>query len=146
MIQEFQGEYRFLSNFWYADIELYSRRFDFPFYAPTNEHAYQASKANNIIDFLDMLTYETPKGVKLAGRNIILREDWETIKIDVMYRINLAKYIQHKDLRKLLLETGNQYLIEGNYWKDIFWGIDLRSGIGENHLGKILMQIRRELR
>ena len=34
-------------------------------------------------------------------------------------------------------------LIEGNEWGDTFWGTC--DGIGENHLGKILMRIRNEM-
>jgi hypothetical protein len=37
-------------------------------------------------------------------------------------------------------------LVEGNRWGDQFWGVDLRTGLGENHLGKILMKVRDELR
>ena len=53
------------------------------------------------------------------------------------------KFTKNKDLAKLLKGTGNQELIEGNTWKDTFWGV--YNGIGSNHLGKILMKIRKEL-
>lgn len=48
------------------------------------------------------------------------------------------RYYETQDL----LDTGNKTLKEGNYWKDLYWGVDLRTGEGENHLGKILMQLR----
>jgi len=48
------------------------------------------------------------------------------------------------ELRKLLLETGEHELIEGNNWGDRFWGVV--DGVGDNHLGKLLMKIRAELR
>ena len=31
-------------------------------------------------------------------------------------------------------------------WGDTCWGVDLRTDNGDNHLGRILMQVRRELR
>ena len=49
-------------------------------------------------------------------------------------------------LRDLLLNTENATLIEGNTWNDTFWGIDLKTGKGQNHLGKLLMEIREELK
>jgi ribA/ribD-fused uncharacterized protein len=55
-----------------------------------------------------------------------------------------AKFTQHKELRAMLLSTGDAELIEhtanDNYWPD---GGD---GSGKNMLGKILMEIRAELR
>lgn len=35
-------------------------------------------------------------------------------------------------------------LVEGNSFGDTFWGVDARTGKGENHLGKILMKVREE--
>jgi predicted NAD-dependent protein-ADP-ribosyltransferase YbiA (DUF1768 family) len=48
-------------------------------------------------------------------------------------------------LRELLAGTRNAELIEGNYWGDRFWGVYVGDGKGENHLGKILMQVREEV-
>ena len=47
--------------------------------------------------------------------------------------------------QKLIEMTGNSTLIEGNWWNDRFWGVDSKTGIGENHLGKLLMELRAEL-
>jgi hypothetical protein len=47
-------------------------------------------------------------------------------------------------LKQLLLATGDKELIEGNTWGDTFWGVC--NGIGQNHLGKILMAKRTELK
>ena len=43
-----------------------------------------------------------------------------------------------------LLMTREAELIEGNDWNDYFWGQCM--GVGDNHLGKLLMQVRKELR
>lgn len=48
------------------------------------------------------------------------------------------------ELRQRLLDTGAEELIEGNYWGDRFWGVC--AGSSANHLGKLLMKIRGELR
>ena len=45
-------------------------------------------------------------------------------------------------MRSKLEETRGSELIEGNTWGDRFWGVS--RGIGENHLGKILMEERGE--
>lgn len=46
-------------------------------------------------------------------------------------------------LRRLLLATGEAELIEGNTWGDTYWGVC--HGVGQNHLGCLLMKIRGEL-
>ena len=63
----------------------------------------------------------------------------------------LWKYVLFKSLiknpyRTLLLETGNEYIQEGNWWNDTFWGFCLKTNTGENKLGKLIMKIRNELR
>jgi predicted NAD-dependent protein-ADP-ribosyltransferase YbiA (DUF1768 family) len=49
----------------------------------------------------------------------------------------------HPELRQKLLDTGSCTLVEGNTWGDTFWGVC--DGVGENHLGKLLMTIRADL-
>ena len=75
-----------------------------------------------------------------------LRPDWETIKTTIMETIVRANFKQHPDLAKRLIETDDAELIEGNDWNDTFGGVDIQTGKGENHLGKILMSIREEFR
>ena len=67
---------------------------------------------------------------------------WEEARLDIMETILKAKFEQNPDLMKKLLETGNSILINGNSKQETFWGIDLYSWEGENHLGKIIMKIR----
>ena len=47
-------------------------------------------------------------------------------------------------LRKALLDTGDEYLEEGNTWGDQYWGVC--NGVGKNKLGKLLMKIRQEIK
>lgn len=60
-----------------------------------------------------------------------------------MYEICMTKFMQHTDLKTMLLATGDSILIEGNQWNDRYWG--MVDGSGENHLGRILMDIRKKL-
>jgi hypothetical protein len=63
------------------------------------------------------------------------------VKLDVMLGLLRRKFTQ-LDLRRQLLATGDAELIEDNDWGDHFWGVCM--GVGENHLGKLLMQVRGE--
>lgn len=67
------------------------------------------------------------------------------MKDGIMEEIVRAKFTQNQELKAQLLSTGDAILIEGNTWNDRYWGVDVRSGVGKNHLGKILMKIRLEL-
>lgn len=84
-----------------------------------------------------------PEARRLGGR-IFIRYDWEEVKLGVMETILRDKFTRHADLQALLLGTGDRDLVEGNTWGDRFWGVC--GGVGENHLGRLLMQIRAELR
>ena len=61
-----------------------------------------------------------------------------------MYWLLKRKFAKGMPLANLLLETANDQLIEGNNWGDTEWGVC--KGVGKNMLGKLLMQIRDELR
>ena len=39
---------------------------------------------------------------------------------------------------------GDQELVEGNEWGDVFWGVC--KGVGDNHLGKLLMEFRERVK
>ena len=57
----------------------------------------------------------------------------------------LRRKFENPELRAKLLATGNTELIEGNTWGDTFWGAELRTGRGQNMLGKLIMKVRAEL-
>lgn len=135
-IASFQGEYRFLSNFWPAVVELNGELY------PTVEHAYVAGKTLDLVIRKEIQKCETPGQVKRMGRSLILRSDWESIKLDLMYYLLQQKF--NKDpLKTMLLNTGTANLIEGNTWGDTFWGVC--NGKGQNHLGNLLMKVRLEV-
>lgn len=137
-ITEFGGGYRFLSNFYPADVWL-----DYELY-PSVEHAYQAAKTSDLDQRKVIRDLKTPGDAKRLGRRIPLREDWEDVKLQIMYNLVWRKFKHHPELGQKLLGTGDVQLVEGNRWGDTFWGTCL--GKGENHLGKILMMVRYELR
>ena len=135
-IEEFQGEYRFLSNFGDCPNGVKFEGIKYP----TAEHAYQAAKTNNITDRFGISRLESPGKAKRAGSTVLLRPDWDKIKVHIMRQIVTAKFMQNPDLMAKLLSTKDAELIEGNRWGDTFWGVC--NGKGENLLGKILMNIR----
>ena len=137
-IAEFQGEYRFLSNFWPAEIEFEGITY------PTVEHAYQSAKTLDTAERRRIAARPTPGEAKTAGRALAQRPDWEQMMFDVMERCVREKFTRHPDLRHRLLATGNATLEEGNTWGDRVWGV--YQGHGDNRLGNILMKVRDELR
>jgi ribA/ribD-fused uncharacterized protein len=82
-----------------------------------------------------------PGEAKRLGRSDGIRKDWESVKLSIMKELVTIKF-SDKFLGKWLLDTKNEYLQEGNMWYDTFWGVDLRTGQGQNNLGKILMEVR----
>jgi len=61
-----------------------------------------------------------------------------------MHGLLQQKFKHGSPLADLLLKTGTQDLVEGNTWGDTFWGVC--RGKGKNHLGRLLMLVRQELR
>ena len=136
-ITHFQGEFRFLSNFWRAPVQIDGVTY------PTAEHAYQAAKCVHASEAARIATCYSPGQAKRLGRIVTLRPDWEQVKIDVMREVVQAKFTQNADLCRKLLATSDSELIEGNDWGDTYWGVCGDRGL--NHLGKLLMQLRSEL-
>lgn len=137
MIDSFQGDHRFLSNFYPARIVLDGMLFT------SVEAAYVAGKTLDRSTRLRIQSLETPGKVKRFGRSIPLRPDWEEVKIPLMLSLLRQKFKEDSVLGDLLWLTGKHELIEGNTWGDTFWGVC--NGVGHNHLGKLLMQIRQEM-
>jgi ribA/ribD-fused uncharacterized protein len=91
----------------------------------------------------------TPGLAKSRGRSVKIRGDWEQVKYEIMYAVQMDKYQQNPQLLKKLLATGDAELEEGNWWHDNIWGnckCDRCKDIeGRNMLGEILMKVRSEL-
>jgi len=140
----FKSDLAFLSNFYAASIEWEGKIW------PTVEHAFQASKTVQTANKEAIRKALFPGVAKKMGKRLILRGDWEEVKLNIMRDLVRLKFTQHLDLRDKLLATEDLKLIEGNYWHDNFWGncyCDNCSNIvGENMLGSILMELRETLK
>lgn len=133
MIEEFQGQYRFLSNFYYCTLTYNGVTYQ------NSEAAFQAQKVtdeNYRLKFAKL----NPSEAKKLGRHVPLRSDWEEIKDNIMFEVVLAKFASNSELQEKLLETGCEELVEGNTWGDRYWG--KVNGVGQNKLGQILMHVR----
>lgn len=148
MIDKFDGRWRFLSNFYPCKIEHQGIIY------PSVEHFYVAMKVDDeqLIngkyytpgDFRESISkLPNPAIVKKLGSKVKLRKNWNEKKLDFMNWAVREKF-KDENLAQLLLSTGDHELIEGNIWKDTFWGVF--NGKGQNHLGKILMEVRNELK
>lgn len=129
----FNGEYRFLSNFWYCEVVFEDQKYR------SVEHAYVAAKTLHLNLRKRIQKVNSAGEVKHIGRNLQLRPDWEDIKLEVMANLVYQKFLE-EPLRSQLLATEDAYLEETNHWGDTYWGVC--KGVGENMLGKILMMVR----
>lgn len=145
-IYGFQDEYRFLSNFDTTPVVYYGFEFK------TAEHLYNAMKTDNLDEALYVMGAPTPGQAKSRGRSVTLRANWQTTERFSAMRSTLgAKFIGNRELAQKLVATGDATLTEANTWHDQTWG-DCFCGQqqcaeeGENHLGKMLMELRDDLK
>jgi N-glycosidase YbiA len=115
---------------------------------PTAEHFYQAQKFIGTPDYKLYLAIQqaaSPGEAAALGRNPRhrLRSDWEQIKLEIMHTAVLTKFTTHLPLQKILLSTGERWIVE-NSPVDAYWGCG-SDRQGQNHLGRILMLVRQEL-
>ncbi|KAL2227879.1 UNVERIFIED_CONTAM: Riboflavin biosynthesis protein PYRR, chloroplastic [Sesamum indicum] len=121
---------------------------------PSVEHYYQAHKfvglgdpvAKNCLE--EIKNSKSPEEAARIGRRMqrqhpdLVRPDWESVKIDVMYRALKCKFSTYPNLTSMLLSTAGSVLVEASP-HDLFWGGG-REGEGLNYLGRLLMQLRSE--
>jgi ribA/ribD-fused uncharacterized protein len=134
-INAFEGEYKFLSNFYLDQIE-----YDGLVY-PALENAFQAQKTTDLVE-REKFTHYTPAKAKQKGRQLDLRDDWEFLKDDLMQEQLKIKF-KNEPLRTKLMKTVPAHLVEGNWWGDEYWG--RCNGKGKNKLGVLLMDVRTTL-
>ena len=142
-IDSFRGAHRFLSNFHSTPVTLDGVTYH------SAEAAFQASKTLDPTRRAEYAAVKNPLVVKRMGRREQLRPDWEQVAYDVMGQVVRAKFAD-SELARQLLDTGDALLVEGNRWHDNRWGscsCQRCSGVqGQNWLGRILMEVRDELR
>ena len=135
----FRGDYSFLSNF-----SPYGFSNTYGTYWPTVEHFYQAHKSRKRAIRKLINQASSPSEAKRLGNSVELRYDWKEVKVKVMRTALGRKFTQNPYLKSRLLLTGDAHLEEGNYWGDTYWGVC--KGVGENMLGKLLMELRDKLK
>lgn len=150
MIAQFQGEYRWLSNFAECPILLDGIIYN------SVERAYMSAKSTSSIEIeleghRTMVTWKTfcqiakTNGiVKKQSYKMPLVDGWDDKKQEVMFYC-LKRKFQQEPYRSKLIATGNTHIQEGNHWGDVYWGVDLKTGKGLNILGRMIMQIRENI-
>lgn len=159
MINHFRGEYGFLSNMYNAPIIYEGIKWE------NTETAFMWEKCRlceveikeedkaekfweigDIVPWTQFCMLMPPNIVKKKSREVELRPDWNEIKLKIMYDVLVLKFTS-EPFREKLLATGDQNIVEGNYWNDKFWGVDLKEtpNEGENWLGRLIMDIRNKL-
>ena len=126
---------------------------------PTAEHWMMAGKARLFGDeagLAAVLAAGSPDAAKSAGRRVrgFDEQRWAAARYDIVVEGNLAKFDQHPDLRRFLVQTGRRVLVEASPY-DRIWGIGLSptnekvhrpaTWPGRNLLGFALMEVRERL-
>lgn len=146
-ITAFSGPHRFLSNFYLCQVEYEGLAY------PSTENAFQAAKMPDLSLRKQFVAVDS-KAAKAMGRAWKCRPDWDVVRNGAMLDLLRIKF-SSEPLRSRLLATGDTELVEGNWWHDQYWGVcncgrdgtcAKKGGVGENHLGKLLMQVRDERR
>jgi ribA/ribD-fused uncharacterized protein len=133
-IDQFEGEFRFLSNFFVAPVEYEGKVY------PSSEHLYQALKTLDPEEREQVRLAATPNASKKMGKKVTMRPDWDDVKDSVMEEVIRLKFTQNPELAQKLLATGDAELIEGNWWGDDYWGVCKEEGL--NKLGLALQALR----
>lgn len=143
MIDSFTGKYSFLSNFYVCPMEYWDLGV-----CATSEHAYQASKTDDVEWRGKIVSAAMPGLAKRLGSAAPLRDNWDNIKVSVMLRV-LENKFSNPELASLLMNTNPHYLVEGNRWHDREWGVCMchrcRNMVSTNKLGELLMVVRDKL-
>lgn len=137
-ISQFDTEWSELSNFACSPLSYDGKDY------LSAEHAFQSAKVNDPENKHKVRSARTAGEAKILGNLFKDSKNWDEIKVTVMLNILRAKFSQNMYLADLLLSTSDAFLEEGNTWGDVFWGTT--NGIGQNHLGTLLMAVRDELR
>lgn len=140
-IYGFRGKNFYLSNMYEVDLLIEDIIYK------SAENAYVAYKTDNI-ELRKKIATMPPRFAKVFGKSL-KKDDWndlqennKTLKENIMMDILKVKF-NNPELRKKLKSTGDCYIEETNTWQDTFWGV--YNNIGQNKLGKIIMEIRNNL-
>lgn len=141
-------EHKYLSNMQILDKPIIIAHIEFF----SSEAAYQSCKFSDI-ETKRLISQMPPKKSKvfakeqfdLKGKDHILDSSFMPNRLKYMQSIVLKKFENNPELLDKLISTNDKTLIEGNWWKDNYWGVDHKTGWGANNLGIILMNTRIKL-
>lgn len=140
-------EFAWLSNFLPCCIEMKDEDGKRHLFASA-EHAFQFFKTDNQLHREKILNAVGASKARYWGSEksgCPIRSDWEEVKSSIMTKVLTAKFKQNSVLKKRLLATGSDELVELAPWdKEGYWGVN-NSGEGNNKTGKILMKVRSKL-
>jgi ribA/ribD-fused uncharacterized protein len=115
---------------------------------PTTEHYFQAQKFVGTPYVEKIRRLPSPRDAFQLSRDPLVsrwrRSDWESVKDDIVLKALRVKFSENVVLREKLRGTGEKELVKHTS-NDSYWG-DGGNGLGQNKLGKLLMQVRRELK
>lgn len=118
----------------------------------TSEALYQACRFPRIPDVQELIiTQGSPLAAKIVGKSHRkdTRPDWDTVRVKIMrwcLRVKLA--CNWNEFGELLNLTGEKPIVEDSR-KDRFWGAVTEDGeslVGNNILGRLLVELREELK
>lgn len=147
-------ENAYLSNWYYSDFRVDNIKFT------SMEQYMMYSKAVLFKDIdiaNEILKTNDFKTIKSLGRQVRNFDDniWDLNKESIIYKGLYAKFTQNEDLKEKLLSTNNKLLAECAV-NDKVWGIGLSmkdpdrlkpfKWKGKGLLGKLLMQVREDIR
>ena len=143
-ITSFKDDHRFLSNFYQSPVTVKGLTY------PNAEAAFQAQKCEKEEDKVKYTLVKNPVVAKRMGKKEPnLPENWRELSYGIMLEVVRAKF-SLPEMKEKLLATGDAELAEGNNHHDNLWGDcacpRCTAKVGQNRLGKILMQVRKELR
>lgn len=130
----FRKELSFLSNMYLCSIKARVKEKDYTF--SSAENLYQSLKCPGNEDLFATVS---PSEAKKLSKTLPMREDWDSVKLELMEEIVLQKFSQNEELKNQLMQCDFQ-IVERNLWNDTYWGVC--NGVGENHLGNILEKFK----
>lgn len=107
------------------------------------ENFYQAQKCVDMQDKI-IISSLSPFKSKQYAKTVKMVDNWKDLKLQVMETALRHKFQPGTSWYDKLMETKDEDIVEFNNWNDIFWGVDIKTNKGKNHLGKLLMGIRNE--
>jgi len=114
----------------------------------TPEHFYQAMKSVSHADHLLIASAKTPGLAKKFGRRLVVRPDWDSVKLNFMFYALVYKFTKNTSHGQKLINTPGP-IVEYNYWHDNYWGDCIcekcENIVGQNWLGRILENIRTKI-